>query len=662
MKSIKYKLIIKFSIIIILSNVLIGSAALTVASNSLTKEAKTLLVTLASQGANVTESRMKTQKRTLETLAALEEIQSMDFDIQKPILKAVLENSGFADIGIMDTNGKVLYSSGLMIQLSESDTARKALEGSTDTYNFAFNEQSRKVDLMYATPIIKDDKVLGALVGRRDGSSLSEIIEDMGYGTNGDTFIINSEGTIIASVNSELVLSQYNPIELFKNNASLSTLATAFGKVLSLKTGIIEVSSGIQKEFYGFSSIPGTEWTIILTANQNEVLSSIPTLLYTCIVIILITLFICVIITYFMGRSIALPITNAVEIVKKIANLEITKDVKLDDLKRKDETGELFKALQGITDNLRTIITEVRESSEQVAASSEELTAIATQSVVAIEGVTKTVAEIAGGASEQAINTEDGCIKADQLGQAIKCNFADVIELNVVSDKVSHAVSEGLVEIEHLLKSTEESNVANKQIYDVIIKTNESSIKIGEASNVINSIAEQTNLLSLNAAIEAARAGDAGKGFAVVADEIRKLAEQSAVSSQVISEIVSELSINSKDAVNTVERVRFIVEAQAKGVINSKDKYMLIDVVSKNVIETAKRLNVSSEEMDVMKNEILNTMHTLTAIAQNNSEATQETSAAMEEQTGSIEEIADASDGLASLAQNLYEVINRFKL
>lgn len=662
MKSIKLKLIFNFSILIILSSITIGVAAIFIASNSLTNVAKSSLGTMSSQGATVTESRMNTQKRTLETLVQLKEIQSMDFELQKPILKNQLEASGFIDIGIMNMNGKVFYSNGLMLQLSESDPARKALEGNENAFNFAFNEQSRKVDLMYATPIIKDDKVLGALVGRRDGNALSDITDDMGYGEKGSTFIINSSGTIIASRDRELVLSQYNPIKGVEKDPSLTSLANLYKRMLEEKEGIIEYSSGSLKEFYGFTPIPGTEWTIVFTANQGEVLASIPVLQNTCLLILAIILFISIIIAYFIGNSIASPISKAVKYVKQMANLDITQDVRKSDLKRKDEIGDLSKALQGITDNLRTIIKEVRESSEQVAASSEELTATSEQSSIAVEEVTKTVAEIANGASEQALNTEEGATKANLLGESIQSNLIYVNELNNASDKVFHAVLEGLEEIENLLEKTDENNKANKQIYDVILKTNESSLKIGEASDVINSIAEQTNLLSLNAAIEAARAGEAGKGFAVVADEIRKLAEQSATSSKTISEMVNELCGNSKDAVLTMEKVSVLVNEQTQSVVNSKDKYMLIDEASKKVIETAEQLNVSGEEMDKMKNEILFTMQNLTAIAQENSASTEETSAAMEEQAASIEEIAEASDGLASLAQNLYTVISRFKL
>lgn len=408
--------------------------------------------------------------------------------------------------------------------------------------------------------------------------------------------------------------------------------------------------------------IPGTDWIIVFTANADEVLASIPVLYKTNIAIVALVLLMSIVIAYMIGNSIASPIRKVVNHVKQMADLDFTGNVHKKELKRKDEIGELSRAIENITDNLRMIIKEVRDSSEQVAAASEELTAASQQSLIGVEEVTKTVTEIASGALEQALNTEDGAKQADLLGESIYSNLTNVGELNQVSDQVTHAVQEGLLEIENLIQKSEESNQANKQIHDVISKTNDSSIKIGEASNVINSIAEQTNLLSLNAAIEAARAGEAGKGFAVVAEEIRQLAEQSASSSKVIGEMVDELCKNAQNAVKTMERVSTLVEEQAQGVIYNKDKYMVIEKASKKVIETAEELNTSGEQMEQMKKEILATMENLTEIASSNSASTEETSAAMEEQEASMEEIASASDGLSQLAQNLHDIINRFKV
>jgi methyl-accepting chemotaxis protein len=345
-----------------------------------------------------------------------------------------------------------------------------------------------------------------------------------------------------------------------------------------------------------------------------------------------------------------------------MANLDITNDVPDAYLKMKDETGKLGKAMQSLTDNLRGIVREINNSSEQVAAASEELTATSQQSATAAEEVTKTIEEIARGASEQAQNTEEGTSKSNLLGETIEKNINYAKHLNSASNKVAEVVDEGLIEVDQLLKITKESNEAASGIYDVILKTNESSNKIGQASSVIASIAEQTNLLALNAAIEAARAGEAGRGFSVVAEEIRKLAEQSSISTKSIDEIVNELQKNAQEAVKTMERVAIISKEQSNSVVVTKDKYVLISQAMKEAIMALEQLNVSEVEMDKMKNQIMDTLQNLSAIAEENSAATEEVTASMEEQAASIEEIAGASEGLSNLAQGLQTIISKFKI
>jgi methyl-accepting chemotaxis protein len=190
---------------------------------------------------------------------------------------------------------------------------------------------------------------------------------------------------------------------------------------------------------------------------------------------------------------------------------------------------------------------------------------------------------------------------------------------------------------------------------------NESTAKIGDASNVIAAIAEQTNLLSLNASIEAARAGEAGKGFAVVASEIKQLAGQSASSTDYINGIVNELQTVVKKAVESIERVNEIAKEQFESVINTKQKYETIIHSMDDAAEATKILNKSEDEMTKAKNDILDMLQTLSAIAEENTASTEEASSTMLEQSASIEEIAKSSEMLAQLAQNLQQVIARFK-
>ena len=661
MKSIKTKLILWFSILILLSSSAIGIISILLSVNTVTEEAKKSLVSLSKEAANTTYSRMEKEIQVLETIASLDDIQAMDWKKQKTILNNQLKSTEFHDLGVMELDGKVKYSSGTTTQIQESDPLRKALQGEEKVLNFSVDFKSNTVILIFATPIEYDGNVVGALLGRRDGNTLSDITDDIGYGEKGYSYLLSTDGTVIAHPDRNKVLSQYNAINLSKEDESKQSEAFVTEQIIKEKTGTSEYTLDGHKVYLGYSPVPNTEWIMVLTANQDEVLKSIPVLVSTNAMIIAVTLVASILLTYLIGKSFVKPIVEGVSHLTLISQLDIKKNVPKKYLRKKDEIGIFASAVESITNNFRKIILEVSNVSEQVAASSEELTATSQNAATAIDEVTKTVEEIANGASWQAQNTEDGSSKAILLGDVISSNYEKAKSLNDEAGKVSIAVNQGISEIEKLLEITEECSNETKEIYRVIKLTNESSIRIGEASNVINSIAEQTNLLALNAAIEAARAGEAGKGFAVVAEEIRNLAEQSANSAKVIENIVLELHNNSKNAVSTVERVSSIVEEQNISVKNSKDGFVLTGTAMKVVINTAEQLRISGEEMDQMKNQILDSLQNLSAIAEENSASSEEASSAMEVQSESMNEIANASEGLAILAQSLQTIIRKFQ-
>lgn len=662
MKSIKTKLITYFSILILLSSFSVGIVSVYRAGQSLTKEAEKSLESLSFEAARLTNSRIETQKKTLEMISLRADIQSMDWEIQKPILQRQVESTDFLDLAIVQLDGTAYYSGGNISQLGDREYVQKALKGETNISDLLISKVTNDIVLMYATPIKRDGKVIGALIGRREGEAVSKITDDVGYGKEGYGYIINNNGTVVGHTDREKVVKQFTPIEEAKSDKSLTSLAAMFEKILAEKKGVGTYSFNKNKLYAGYAPIEDSNWIVVITANQNEVLSAIPTLQKNIAMIMIIVLIVSVIIAYLIGNSITKPIISIIHHSEKLADLDLKEGVSERFLSRKDEVGVLSKSLQSITINLRDIIKDISSSSEQVSAASEELTAISQQSATAAEEVSRTVEEIARSATNQAQNTEEGAFKSDALGEIIEKDQGHLKQLNNAYQNVGIVVDEGLKEIEKLTKVTEESSRATKEIHEVILKTNDSSNKIGQASNVIASIAEQTNLLALNAAIEAARAGEAGKGFSVVAEEIRKLAEQSGASTKTINEIVNELQSNSKNAVKTMERVSTISNEQKSSVISSKSKYELIAEAMMDSEQAIKQLNISGEEMEKMKNEILTTLQNLSSIAEENSAATQQASASMEEQTASIEEIAGSSDGLSILAQNLQAIIMKFKV
>lgn len=366
--------------------------------------------------------------------------------------------------------------------------------------------------------------------------------------------------------------------------------------------------------------------------------------------------------TWFISGRIVKPLKTAIDHMGEVANYNLTRDVPPASLTRHDEIGDIARMVQKMEENLRSLIIAIDQTSEQLAASSEELTATSQQAASASNEVSKSMDEIANGATEQAENTMEGASKLVDLGGLIENNNSNIHDLLESSGTVNEQVREGLDIIRGLMVKTDDCGAATKKVFGSILKTDESSQKIGEASGLITSIAQQTNLLSLNASIEAARAGEHGKGFAVVADEIRNLAEQSAEATKIIDEMVHSLQANSKDAVEIMQGLKGILEAQAQDVKHSESKYMEIAGAMEQSVKAVETIEGASATMEQKKNDVENTVQSLSAIAEENAAGAEEGSASIEELTASMEDVANSSQNLSNLAQELRDLISQFQM
>lgn len=381
-----------------------------------------------------------------------------------------------------------------------------------------------------------------------------------------------------------------------------------------------------------------------------------------CIIVMAAFTVIILVTGFLLSNSISNPIKRAAFHTKQLAALNLGFDISRKDQKRKDELGDLAQSLHSIRESFRNIIAKINSSSEQLAATSQKMTELSQESSIAIDEVSRAVEDIAKGASEQAENTETGVSKAVLLEDAIDKDIEQANSISEAIRNVTNIVQDGYAEIEKLISITRENNMVYETISDVILKTDESAQKIGEASDIIASIAEQTNLLALNASIEAARAGESGRGFAVVAGEVKKLAEQSGESIKAIEAIVKELQINTQNAVNIMKKVSQIENEQTESVIRSGEKYRLIDDAMRESRQAIEELNLLGQKMVGMKNVIINTMENLSSIAQENSATTEEVASLTMQQAAAIKVLSETSNNLSQLARDLQNTVSEFKM
>lgn len=379
-------------------------------------------------------------------------------------------------------------------------------------------------------------------------------------------------------------------------------------------------------------------------------------LLITAAIVIIVA-----IITYIIASGIA----NSAETISGELDSLASGDfsVEIDDkiLARGDELGEMGRSTDNMIKNLKKVLEEVVADSNNLFTTSETLDKMANETATTISSVESAVSDIAAGATSQADDTTKASQNVIDMGQVIQDTVDDVNLLTTTADKMADSGRTAMDILAELKEVNERAIRAIDTVYEQTNITNESARKIHEATDIIASIAEETNLLSLNASIEAARAGDAGRGFAVVADQIQKLAEQSNNSAQDIEKITKSLIEDSDKSVSVMKEVKDIMNLQFDKMNTTGEAF---DVVSEGIEETKNgvdQISRRAKKLDDARNEIIDIIQSLTAIAEENAASTQETSAATAEVSAAADSVSKSAIELKEITQSLENSISGFR-
>lgn len=671
MKSIKLRLILTFSFVILIVTAILGIIIIKVSSDNLIKDAHGDLQTIALAKAEYVTASIEEELSYMKGLA--ENPLILGADVTKQERAAFMEKeaarAGYQGYVLVDMNGnaETLDSKGEALTVSDRDYFQKAAQGEATVSDIIISKVTGQPVLIIAVPIYKDNKQMGVLYGRKAGDTLSEIASGITYGETGYGYLVNTAGGFAGHPDNSLVLEQFNIVEEAKINPEYEGLSNLLTQHMALR----EVGSGDyffqgSNRIIGYAPVNNTPWIIAVGVQEDEVLSEVASVRNIILLVIFIAVLTGAVITFFVSGNIARPIIYITKNIDRQSELDFTLQENDKEMKkyavRKDEIGKMVSAMHIMQDSIRGFIVKTSDSAQQVAAAAEELTATSEQTSSTAEEVAKAIEEIAKGAQDQAKDTEKAATNVENMGVLLEKDAGYIKELNAAAVEIEHEKEEGFGILKILVEKSEENNRATESVYNVILSNNESAEKIENASAMIQNIADQTNLLALNAAIEAARAGDAGKGFAVVADEIRKLAEQSSNFTNDIKLVIKELKQKSEDAVNTMTNVKEIVTSQTGSVKETEEKFSGIAGAIDSIKKVIEKLNDSAEVMTQNKNIIIELTQNLSAISEENAAGTEEASASMEEQAATVEEIANSAEGLAGIAQELQLQIDRFQV
>lgn len=358
----------------------------------------------------------------------------------------------------------------------------------------------------------------------------------------------------------------------------------------------------------------------------------------------------------------SLSITKPLSLVTK--RMELVAEGKLNnkplETKLKDEIGQLIHSTNQMTESTRHLLLEINDVSRTVSTQSEELTQSSIEVTDATEQVAVITQELAAGSESLARNATDLTAtmnmfttkvqEANKDGEFIQHAFNDVIEMTKKGSSLMQS-------------STEQMNRIDQIVHEAVDKVeglDHDTQEISQLVSVIHNVAEQTNLLALNAAIEAARAGEHGKGFAVVADEVRKLAEQSSSSVKDITDIVDRIQAESSEVSASLQDSYKEVTAGSNQIATTGQTF---NEITRAVSEMVNRINQISENLSDIFNRtqsINGSIEEIAATAEESAAGSEETSASTEQTNSAMQEVAASSEELAKLADDLNHLVNQF--
>ncbi|MEC1411125.1 methyl-accepting chemotaxis protein [Bacillus safensis] len=408
-----------------------------------------------------------------------------------------------------------------------------------------------------------------------------------------------------------------------------------------------------------FTTNKATGWKIVGTMFVSEVEEAAQPVFNMAAIILTGALIIGGILIFFIIRSITKPLSTLVSSSKKISQGDLTEKI---DVRSKDEIGQLGTSFNEMSESLRDVIQAVQTSVENVASSSEELTASAGQTTKATEHITSSIETFSNGNENQSEMVEQSAAHLKQMNEGLNevAETSDVITASSIQSKTVAETGGQLVEQTVGQMKTIDHSV--KEAEGVINGLEHKSKDITNILGVINGIADQTNLLALNAAIEAARAGESGRGFSVVAEEVRKLAVQSSDSAKEIEKLVNEIVTEIETSQNMFKAVNEEVKNGLTITDQTKESFSQINEQTAEIAARINEMNTTVRELSKGSEQISKAVNEIADVSRESSASIQDIAASAEEQLASMEEISSSSTTLSQMAEELRDLIKKFKI
>ncbi|MBP1175176.1 MULTISPECIES: methyl-accepting chemotaxis protein [Paenibacillus] len=483
---------------------------------------------------------------------------------------------------------------------------------------------------------------------------MGESLQSVKIGERGGLIIVDSEHKVVSGTGTAFNKAGKKPADAIEGLPEVAT-------TVENDTPSMSQIQFMNRDMLAFTlKDPLTGWNIIALSDLEDYSDAAQPILKQSLIVIVISILAAAIIIVLMVRSFLIPLRKLQAGTRIVRDGNLTERV---NLSSKDEFGELAQNFDQMTHSLHTMVSEVNQTSSRLASSSLMIKESTEQTTESVQHVAETVMESAENAATSAEASEQTANAVEEMAKGVSTIAESASSIVDSAGQTEHDVAQGSQMISHVRTQMDRILEAVSQTASLMDELSQLSDDAKQMNTAIAAIAKQTNLLSLNASIEASRAGEAGRGFAVVAIEVRKLSEQSKESADSISQIITQmLDLIQRSTATMNGNVRNQVGEGLRISQDAEGAFTNIERSTSHIVEQIQSVSAAAEQISASTEEVSATVTHLASLSRNSADSSQTTSAAAQEQMAAMEEIASSSQELSNMAQDLQQLVKRFKI